>query len=149
MLLSVTEQWGLVPLCLSLRNGCLICIVRPVSSEPTSPLQQPPRVFIPTQSEKFLCSLCATPPSSPVCIASVRLVWYNVVCGWRNGVSACPRRSSHTLLEAKGHTGLNTTQPYSFQAVFSPPTTTIVLRLYGTALFLSLTHPQTHKEGRW
>ena len=107
-----------------------------------------PSIFNPPQCEKFLCSDPFTPPSSPVCTASVRLVYYNV-CGWRNGVSVCPRGSSHTLLEGKGHTGLNTTQPSSFQAPLFTPSTTIVLGLCGTALFLSLTHPLTHNEEWW
>lgn len=68
---------------------------------------------------------------------------------WRHGVSVCPRGSSHTLLEGKGHPVLNTTQPSSFQAPPFTPFTTIVLRLCGTALFLSLTHPLTHKERWW
>lgn len=62
-------------------------------------------------------------------------------------MSVCPRGSSHTLLEGKGYMGLNTTQPCSFQAPLFTPSTIIVLRLCGTALFLSLTHPLTHKEG--
>lgn len=59
----------------------------------------------------------------------------------------CPRGSSHTLLEEKGHTGLNTTQPSSFQAPPFTPSATIMLGHCGTALFASLTHPQMHKEG--
>lgn len=78
----------------------------------------------------------STPPSSAVCIASVRLVYYNV-CEWRNGVSVFPRGSSHT--------DLNTTQPSSFQAPLFTPSTTIVLGLCRTALFLS-THTPTNAQ---
>lgn len=104
----------------------------------------PPSIFISPQSEKFLCWVSFTPPSSPVCTASVCLMYYKV-CGWRNGVSVCPRGSSHTLLEGKGHTGLNTTQPSPFQA---PPFHSLdhysLLALWDS--IVSLTHTPTNAQ---
>ena len=64
----------MVPLCLSLRNYMsLYCQI-----SGTSPSQCPLSICIPSKSEKFFCSVSFTPPSLPVCIASVRLVYNNV-----------------------------------------------------------------------
>lgn len=76
-----------------------------------------PSIFIPPQSEKFLCSSLLAPPSPPVCVACERLVKYRV-CGWRNGVSVCPRGSSHTQLEGKGHTAWIPPSPPLFRRPF-------------------------------
>lgn len=97
--------------------------------------------------KSFLCSVFFTPPSTPACKAPVWLGQYNV-CGWRDGVSVCPRGSSHTQLEEKGHTAWITAQPSSTQASLSRSLCLLGSCFAGQHCFSAHAEPQTH-TGRW
>lgn len=120
-----------------------ICIVRPVASEPTSPLQCSPALR-PYSPQSLKSSSVRSPPpispSSPVCTASVRLV---VQCLWVKEWPVCAsRRSFHTRVKPHGpeyHPAL------LLSSTLFSPTTTIVPGHHGTALFLC-THTPTNVQ---
>lgn len=88
----------------------------------------------PSSAEKFLCSACFNSPH-------VRLDYYNV-CGSRNGVSE--GFFSHPVRRNKTHR-LEWYPALLFSDDSFTPTSSVVLRLCRTLLFLSPAHPQTQR----
>lgn len=85
-----------------------------------------------------------TPSASPLCC------WCNIMSVGEGMACLCAPEGLPThCWEEKTTRAWMPLSPSLFKHPFTPTTTTMVLGLCGTALFLSLTHPQTHKEGWW
>lgn len=108
-------------------------------------LTSAPSIIIPPQPEKFLCLLhpsLLTPSASPLCC------WCNIMSVGEGMACLCAPEGLPThCWEEKTTRAWMPLSPSLFKRPFTPTTTTMELGLCGTALFLSLTHPQTHKEG--
>lgn len=90
----------------------------------------------PPWPEKFLCWACFDPPLRPMYAPGI-------IASVGEGM-ACLCVPSHTLLGGISRISLNATLPFSFQTT-GPPTSSVVLGLCGTPLFLSPAHPQTQR----
>lgn len=85
-----------------------------------------------------------TPSASPLCC------WCNIMSVGEGMACLCAPEGLPThCWEEKTTWAWMPLSPSLFKHPFTPTTTTMVLGLCGTALFLSLAHPQTHKERWW
>lgn len=106
----------------------------------TSTLQYPSLHLYPV-SEKFLCSVLPTPPSSLICIASVG--WYNIMSVGEGMacLSAPGGLPTHSLKEKAIQSEYHPTLPFPcFLSLY-----TIAPRLCGTALFV-FAHTPTNAQ---
>lgn len=111
-----------------------------MASSCTSTLQYPSLHLYPV-SEKFLCSVLPTPPSSLICIASVG--WYNIMSVGEGMacLSAPGGLPTHSLKEKAIQSEYHPTLPFPcFLSLY-----TIAPRLCGTALFV-FAHTPTNAQ---